>query len=190
MQEDRTVQDVATQQPKAKRPKKSEKEAEENCELLQQLKEKYAARSVEPDEDKLFLLSLHSDLKKIPDHMKLHVKGQLLSVLSAARQASFIQTVNPGPSSHVYQPYRPNQVNYQADSYQQAMFHNPPHNPIFMQQQPHIQALPPVVSNSQEFMRFDASQQLQHKQHHNAQQMTEVLSPDDCSHVSSELDYS
>ncbi|KAB0805403.1 hypothetical protein PPYR_02373 [Photinus pyralis] len=58
----------------------------------------------EVDDDKLFLLSLLSDLKCIPAHLKLNAKSQLMGVLSSFKQNSFIPTQQYPQSTSNWQP--------------------------------------------------------------------------------------
>ncbi|MGL5028830.1 MAG: hypothetical protein ACRC6C_01745 [Wolbachia pipientis] len=65
------------------------KESVEEANLLSLLKAKFLTRETEDeekDEDKLFMLSLVPELKKIPEHLKLDTKGEIINVIKRARQ--------------------------------------------------------------------------------------------------------
>ncbi|XKL62922.1 hypothetical protein PGB90_002755 [Kerria lacca] len=85
--------------------KRSSKDREEE-ELFQILKHKYLKHDsqLEPDGDKLFLLSLYDEMKSLPSQVKIRVKSQILEIISSAHQSLQV------PINH--------QWNYAAGSYQ------------------------------------------------------------------------
>lgn len=176
----------------AKRRRKSDKETEENDQLLQHLKARYVSKETEkPDDDKLFLLSLYSDLKKIPEHMKLCVKGQLISVLSAARQASFVPNVNISQYPHANQSYT---QMFQDSHNTPVAFPNVSTNRYeFNHRQPfyphpHSSNLPGIHSSE----AYQTQQTAHRVEENHTQPLTDnrVQSPDESSQLSTELDFS
>lgn len=86
--------ETSSQQERRQIRKRSSKENTNKQEedLIEILKAKYLredSNTVEPDADKLFLLSLYDDLKAVPPHLKVRVKSQMLEILSSAQQSSY-----------------------------------------------------------------------------------------------------
>lgn len=90
---DHSVEDNSTQLEivpdpfeKAVPAKKSKAKDEVGIQLIKILKDSAEERrkhdsAVEADEDRLFLLSLVSDMKRVPQHLKLSVKRKLMTVI-------------------------------------------------------------------------------------------------------------
>lgn len=57
-------------------------------------------QTIEDDSDKLFLLSLHDELKSVPAHMKLKVKTQILEVLINVKDSNLFVPPFPNQFSH------------------------------------------------------------------------------------------
>ncbi len=96
----------SSSQEKKKRKKRKVSQNEED-ELINILKQKYAqeeTKPVEEDPNKLFLLSLLDDLKSLPSHLKLRVKSQIIDVIANAKQSSF--------HTHLHPPYPSYSGNY------------------------------------------------------------------------------
>lgn len=144
----------------AKRPKHSRKKKNNDDELIQVLKDKLLRENEQPsdesDEDRLFLLSLVSELKKVPADKKLQVKSQIITTIAQAQQAYQQLPQYQYPALPVYHPTHPPHNFHHA---QQQTFHGGQYshnNPIPSGSAP-VQATPTPASSPSPSTFSDAS---------------------------------
>ncbi|KAL4714347.1 hypothetical protein ACJJTC_009699 [Scirpophaga incertulas] len=75
--------------PPPKRNKKKKKEDDIGVELINVLNKNVEFRKAEEDEDRLFFLSLVSEIKKVPEHIRLRTKAKIMQVITEAQTSGY-----------------------------------------------------------------------------------------------------
>lgn len=111
---------------KLSRTRKSSDDDEHNEVLKGKILRENQQASIETNEDKLFLLSLASELQKVPADRKLKVKTDIMSTIEQAQQVNQQWPQYPQyPTPPVYHPTHPPQGFHHA---QQPSFHGGHHH--------------------------------------------------------------
>lgn len=113
--------------PPPKRKKKKNKEDDIGVELINVLNKNVELKKAEEDEDRLFFLSLVSEIKKVPEHIRLRTKSQIMQVITEAQTSGYSYC---NSTWDYVRPFNYNQgpsQGYQTPSF--ARNNNPPPSP-------------------------------------------------------------
>ncbi|GBN49709.1 hypothetical protein AVEN_120546-1 [Araneus ventricosus] len=112
-----------TEKPKTKKRKRGRNEDDE---LIEVLKKKIAseadAAEEAKDEDRHFLLSLLSEIRKVPDERKLKLRSDIISVIATAQRPDYQQWPSHGRSLAPYLFQHPTQYT-PSSSYPSSIIH-------------------------------------------------------------------
>lgn len=114
--------------PPQKRNKKKNKEDDNiGVELINVLNKNVALKKSEEDEDRMFLLSLVSEIKKVPEHLRLRTKAQIMQVITEAQTSGYNYSNSTWDYARSFNYNQGSSQGYQTSSF--ARYNNPPPQP-------------------------------------------------------------